>query len=68
MTVEILEAGSWPAIWRAVRKLDIPLVLDELLHAVENLEIVPDWVWEVGDWRGRYCTWATTRKIKWEDD
>jgi hypothetical protein len=55
-----MEAGSWQAIKWAIGERDVFMLLDELLHAVERLPI-PAWVWEIRDWRARFCTWAVVR-------
>ena len=52
--------GSWYQIKRSLIAREWWMVLDHLLHALEKLP-VPDFVWEVKNWRARFCCWAVER-------
>ena len=63
---ESVESGSWKAIWRAMKDRDLFVAIDEVLHSIDNLHPISDWLWNTGDWRYRYCQWASF--LRYEDN
>jgi len=56
------ECGSWHNIRTSAVDREWWLLVDHILHASERLPI-PNFVWELGGWRYRFCHWCLMRYL-----